>query len=125
MALSDGLAFLAADALGVFADPAWKGAGIKVVEVIKGGPLDKAGVAVKPGMVIEAIDGPIALTACVEGAGSACEVLHHCPMRGRWDPVNAAIREALGAITLADMQTSAAQLRLRPAPIGYTPSPIE
>ncbi len=44
-------------ALGVFPDPAWKGVGIKVVEVVKGGPLDKAGIDVKPGMVIEAIDG--------------------------------------------------------------------
>ena len=44
-------------ALGVFPDPAYKGVGVKIVEVIKGGPLDKAGIAVKPGMVVEAIDG--------------------------------------------------------------------
>ncbi len=43
--------------LGVFPDPAWTGVGIKVVEVIKDGPLDKSGIAVKPGMIIEAIDG--------------------------------------------------------------------
>jgi FeS assembly SUF system regulator len=54
--------------------------------------------------VIEAIDGPIALTACVDGGG--CESQCLCPMRGRWDPVNAAIRAALGAITLADMETA-------------------
>lgn len=56
--------------------------------------------------VIAAIDGPIALTACVDGAMAGCEVLQRCPVRGRWDPVNAAIREALGAITLADMQAA-------------------
>jgi FeS assembly SUF system regulator len=55
--------------------------------------------------VIEAIDGPIALTACVDGGG--CESQCLCPMRGRWDPVNAAIRTALGAITLADMESAA------------------
>jgi hypothetical protein len=55
--------------------------------------------------VIEAIDGPIALTACVDGGD--CESGCLCPMRGRWDPVNAAIRAALGAITLADMQNAA------------------
>ena len=44
-------------ALGVFPDPAWTGVGIKVVEVIKDGPLDKSGIVVKPGMIIEAIDG--------------------------------------------------------------------
>jgi FeS assembly SUF system regulator len=55
--------------------------------------------------VIEAIDGPIALTACVDGGD--CESQCLCPMRGRWDPVNAAIRTALGAITLADMESAA------------------
>lgn len=54
--------------------------------------------------VIAAIDGPIALTACVDGASAGCDVLEVCPVRGRWDPVNAAIREALAAISLEDMQ---------------------
>lgn len=55
------------------------------------------------GDVITAIDGPIALTACVEGAASPCEVQRVCAAKGRWDLVNDAIREALGRITLADM----------------------
>jgi len=55
--------------------------------------------------VIAAIDGPIALTACVEGA-TGCESQGLCPMRGRWDPVNAAISQALSNITLADMQAA-------------------
>ena len=54
--------------------------------------------------VIAAIDGPIALTACVEGSASECESQCLCPMRGRWDPVNDAIHAALSRITLADMQ---------------------
>ncbi len=56
--------------------------------------------------VIASIDGPIALTACVEGSGSGCESQGLCPMRGRWDPVNEAIHKALSSITLADMQMS-------------------
>ena len=56
--------------------------------------------------VIAAIDGPIALTACVEGSGAGCESQGLCPMRGRWDPVNDAIQSALSSITLADMQVS-------------------
>lgn len=44
-------------ALGLFADQAYKGVGIKVEEVIKDGPLDKPGNKVKPGMIIEAVDG--------------------------------------------------------------------
>jgi FeS assembly SUF system regulator len=54
--------------------------------------------------VIAAIDGPIALAACVEGAVNECESQGLCPMRGRWDPVNDAIYQALSSITLADMQ---------------------
>jgi FeS assembly SUF system regulator len=54
--------------------------------------------------VIAAIDGPIALTACVEGSTSGCVSEGLCPMRGRWDPVNEAIFKALTEITLADMQ---------------------
>jgi len=51
--------------------------------------------------VIAAIDGPIALTACVEGG--SCESERLCPMHGRWDPVNEAIEAALHSITLDDM----------------------
>lgn len=54
--------------------------------------------------VIAAIDGPIALTACVDGTTGGCESESLCPMRGRWDPVNEAIQQALTTITLADMQ---------------------
>jgi Tol biopolymer transport system component/C-terminal processing protease CtpA/Prc len=43
--------------LGIFYDPAYKGLGARIDEVIKDGPLDKAGMNVKPGTVIEAIDG--------------------------------------------------------------------
>lgn len=53
--------------------------------------------------VIIAIDGPVALASCVEGSGTGCEAEHLCPVRGRWDPVNDAVREALSHITLADM----------------------
>lgn len=55
--------------------------------------------------VIAAIDGPIALTACVEGG--CCDAESFCSMAGRWDPVNSAIRDALSAISLADMQEAA------------------
>ncbi|HEY8612209.1 MAG TPA: SUF system Fe-S cluster assembly regulator [Roseomonas sp.] len=53
--------------------------------------------------VIVAVDGPIALTACVDGATGGCEAEGHCPVRGRWDPVNQAVRTALSAVTIADV----------------------
>jgi C-terminal processing protease CtpA/Prc len=45
--------------LGIFIDYAHTAAGIKISEVIKGGPLDKAGFNITPGMIIEKIDGAV------------------------------------------------------------------
>lgn len=45
--------------LGVFYDYKHKGMGIKVTEVIKGGPLDKAKIDIKPSMLITKIDGQL------------------------------------------------------------------
>jgi FeS assembly SUF system regulator len=53
--------------------------------------------------IITALDGPIALTACVDGADSQCGVERLCPMRGNWEKVNRAIRGALEQVSLADM----------------------
>ena len=53
--------------------------------------------------VVTAVDGPIALTACVDGATGGCEAEGCCPVRGRWDPVNGAVRAALSAVTIADL----------------------
>lgn len=53
--------------------------------------------------VIVAFEGPIALTACVDGAVGGCESAGLCPVHGRWDPVNRAVRDALTRITVADL----------------------
>ena len=53
--------------------------------------------------IIQALEGPIALTACVEGSADDCGVASMCPMRGNWDRVNKAIHGALSDVTLADM----------------------
>ncbi len=43
--------------LGVFFDPTYAGAGARVVEVIKEGPLDRHDVTITPGAIISAVDG--------------------------------------------------------------------
>jgi C-terminal processing protease CtpA/Prc len=43
--------------LGVFLDQTYTGPGVKVDEVIEEGPLDRVGVNVKPGTIIQAVDG--------------------------------------------------------------------
>jgi len=75
--------------------------------------------------VIAAVDGPIALTACVEGSSGGCDVHSICAVRGRWDPVNDAIRAALSGITLAGMRAAAVPPAFRiaePAPLTYSAS---
>jgi tricorn protease len=47
--------------LGLFLDQTYTGPGVKVDEVIKDGPLDRVGINIKPGTIIESVDGqPIA-----------------------------------------------------------------
>jgi FeS assembly SUF system regulator len=54
--------------------------------------------------VIEAIEGPIAVTECSdETAGSFCEYETNCGVRANWQRINVAVNNALSQITLADM----------------------
>ncbi|WP_044562661.1 SUF system Fe-S cluster assembly regulator [Azospirillum sp. B4] len=59
--------------------------------------------AINVAQIIAAIDGPIALTDCVEGSAGACGVESLCPRKGNWDRVNRAVRGALEGVSLADM----------------------
>ncbi|MEO7103912.1 MAG: S41 family peptidase [Gemmatimonadaceae bacterium] len=45
--------------LGVFLDQTYTGVGVKVDEVIKGGPLDRHNIKIRPGTIIEAVDGNV------------------------------------------------------------------
>jgi FeS assembly SUF system regulator len=56
--------------------------------------------------VIRAVEGPIALTACVVGPPGDCQHESFCPVRGHVQKINHAIRQALGGIKLADLCAS-------------------
>lgn len=53
--------------------------------------------------IIGALEGPIAMTECIDGAPGDCEHEPSCPVRSNWHRINQAIREALDGITLAEM----------------------
>ena len=54
--------------------------------------------------VIEAIEGPIAVTECSdETTDSFCEYETNCGVRANWQRINVAVYQALSQITLADM----------------------
>ena len=58
--------------------------------------------------IVEAVEGPIALTACIENAGE-CDHEVRCTMKPHWPLINTALRGALADINLT-------QLRAAPAP---------
>jgi FeS assembly SUF system regulator len=54
--------------------------------------------------VIEALEGPIALTECSAHAGSErCGIESMCPVTSNWRRINRAVLDALRGITLAEM----------------------
>ena len=54
--------------------------------------------------VIEAIEGPIAVTECADDSSdSYCEYETNCGARANWQRINLAVQQALSQITLADM----------------------
>ena len=53
--------------------------------------------------IIAAVEGPIALTACVEESGDDCAVESTCGVAGNWESVNTAVRAALDKVKLTDM----------------------
>jgi len=54
--------------------------------------------------VIDALEGPLALTECAQVAGS-CELESTCLVGGAWQSINVAIRRALSDISLAELAT--------------------
>ena len=61
--------------------------------------------------IVEAVDGPIALTNCQHGEVAACALEGSCAVRPHWRPINVAVRAALAAVTLADLAGPVAALR--------------
>jgi FeS assembly SUF system regulator len=60
--------------------------------------------------IVTSIEGPIAVTECVED--NTCEHEGHCGVRGNWQRINEAVLTAISGITLADMART--ELRLVP-----------
>jgi len=72
---------------------------------IKGGfALTRAADDIHVAEIIEAIDGPIALTSCSEGEKSCdCGFDDICALRPRWQLISGAVRGALQEVSLKDI----------------------
>ena len=57
--------------------------------------------------IVEAVEGPIALTSCVEAGKHDCTLEAACSLRPRWPRVNEALRGALAGIALAELSAPA------------------
>lgn len=53
--------------------------------------------------IVEAIEGPIAMTPCVEHGRHDCAIEGACEVRPHWDAVNGAVRGALAGVTLSTL----------------------
>jgi len=53
--------------------------------------------------IIEAVEGPIAMTSCVEHGRHDCGLESACQVRPHWSAVNLAVKGALGGVTLESL----------------------
>lgn len=65
--------------------------------------LARPAAAISVADIIEAVEGPIALTACVDHSRTDCAMEGSCRVQPHWAAVNGAVRGALGAISLASL----------------------
>ena len=65
--------------------------------------------------IVEAVEGPIALTACIEGG--ECAIDHTCSVKPHWPIVNAALRGALADIPLTQLSKAVPR---EPNPTGIS-----
>ena len=63
--------------------------------------LARPAAAISVADIVEAVEGPIALTACVDGAD--CVVDHTCSVKPHWPVINNALRGALADIPLTQL----------------------
>lgn len=81
-----------------------KGGMINSCRGINGGyKLSRAPDDISMASVITSLEGPVQLTSCVSGGGECCSHSVKCSMRGKWNPVNEAMRRALEEVSLAQM----------------------
>lgn len=65
--------------------------------------LARPAAAISLAEIVEAIEGPIAMTACVDAGRHDCTLEGQCAVQPHWPAVNSAVRGALAGIPLASL----------------------
>ena len=87
---------------------------IKSVRGAGGGiQLARPAAAISLADIVEAVEGPIALTACVDHGKSDCALEANCQVRPHWDLVNQSLRTALAEISLARLAQIPTQHKMK------------
>ena len=68
--------------------------------------LARAPSAISLAEIVEAVEGPIAMTACVEAGRQDCGLDHQCHVKPHWGAVNDAVRGALAGVSLASLSAT-------------------
>ena len=63
--------------------------------------LARPAAAISLAEIIEAVEGPIAMTACVESGKHDCALEGSCSVQPHWGALNSAVRGALDSVSLA------------------------
>ncbi len=80
--------------------------------------LARAAESISIAEIVEALEGPIALTECVHpGPQQACGIEATCLARDSWDPVSRAIQDALRALPLSAIAPHRAPTAEAPTPL--------
>ncbi len=69
--------------------------------------LSRPPAAISVADIVEAIEGPIALTVCVDGGRHDCAVEGTCRVKPHWNAVNGAVKGALAGVSLASLSGNA------------------
>ena len=69
--------------------------------------LARPAAAISVADIVEAIEGPIALTTCVDVCRHDCAVEGSCRVRPHWAAVNGAVKGALAGVSLASLSREA------------------
>ena len=77
---------------------------IRSVRGVGGGlKLARPAAAISLADIIEAVEGPIAMTACTHHDRHDCAMEGHCPVQPHWPVVNSAVRGALAGVSLTSL----------------------